>query len=83
MYGPQWKMRNRYGAIAQSYYADFTVRHYGLVTVVFDVVEVHHSKTIHTNGVGRYPVVHFTEDTRFSGTKYNFLSRASNKQGRN
>jgi len=79
----QWKAGDTYGAIAQSY-ADFTVRHYSLATVVFDGYGEGPSikdNTHQRRGQNIHPVVHFTAETEFTGKKDAFLSRASNKQG--
>ena len=81
----QWKTRDSYGTIAQSY-ADFTVRHYGLATVVFDGYGGGPSIKDNTHkrrGQNTHPIVHFTEETEFSGRpkKDDFLSRDKNKEG--
>ena len=77
-----WKAGDSYGSIAQSY-ADFTIRHYGLATVVFDGYGGLSIKdnTHQRRGMNVHPVVHFTADTEFIGKKEKFLSRASNKEG--
>ncbi len=78
-----WKTGDSYGAIAQSY-ADFTIRHYGLATVVFDGYDGGPSIKDNTHlrrGQNIHPVVSFTAETEFSGKKDAFLSRDSNKQG--
>ena len=78
-----WKLGDSYGAIAQSY-VDFTNRHYGLATVVFDGYGGGPSikdNTHQRRGHNIHPVVKFTEETEFSGKKGDFLSRDSNKQG--
>ena len=78
-----WKTGTSYGAIAQSY-ADFTVRHYGSATVVFDGYDGGPSikdNTHHRRGQNLHPVVKFTAETEFSGKKDEFLSRDCNKQG--
>ena len=70
-----------YGSIAQSY-ADFTIRHYGLATVVFDGYGGPSIKdnTHQRRGMNVHRVVHFSADTEFIGKKEQFLSRASNKE---
>ena len=76
-----WKARDSYGCIAQSY-ADFTICHYGLATVVFDGYGGPSNKDNNHQrcGMNVYPVVHFTADTEFIRKKEPFLSRASNKE---
>ena len=79
----KWKKRDTYSKIAKLY-ADFTIKHYGLATVVFDGYDAGPSikdnthkrrqKNIH------YPIVHFTGDTEFEGKQEEFLSLGSNKQ---
>ena len=67
----QWKAGDSYGAIAQAY-ADFTVRHYGLATVVFDGYGGGPSikdNTHRRRGQDVHPVVHFTAETEFSWVK--------------
>jgi 5'-3' exonuclease len=78
-----WNKGDSYGAIAQSY-ADFTIRHYGSATVVFDGYGGGPSikdNTHQRRGQNIHPVVSFTAETEFSGKKDEFLSRDSNKQG--
>ena len=79
-----WKTGDSYGAIAQSY-ADFSIRHYGSATVVFDgygggpsIKDNTHQRRGRQNV---HPVVNFTAETEFLGKKYDFLSRDCNKQG--
>ena len=61
-----WKAGDSYGSIAQSY-ADFTIRHYGLATVVFDryggqsIKDNTHQRRV----MNVHPVGHFTADTEF------------------
>ena len=76
-----WKAGDSYGSIAQSY-ADFTIRHYGLATMVFGKYGGQSIKdNIHQRrGMNVHPVVHFIADTEFIGKKEQFLSRASNKE---
>ena len=77
-----WTNGHSYGAIAQSY-VDFTVRNYGLPTVVFDGYEGGPSikdNTHQRRGHNIHPVVKFTAETEFSGKKEHFLSRNCNKQ---
>ena len=75
-----WKAGDSYGSIAHSY-ADFTIRHYNLATVVFNgyggqsIKDITHQR----RAMNVHPVVHFTADTEFIGKKEQFLSRASNK----
>ena len=77
-----WKGGDSYRSIAQSF-ADFTIRRYGLATVVFDGYGGPSIKdnTHQRRGMNVHPVVHFTGDTEFIGKKEQFLSRASNKEG--
>ena len=78
-----WTKGDSYGEIAESY-ADFTIRHYGLATVVFDGYtrgpsikdNTHERRTRHKV----CPVVIFTAETKFVGKKEDFLSRPTNKQ---
>ena len=75
-----WMKGDSYGAIAESY-ADFTVRHYGQATVVFD--DYGESPSVKDNthqrrGKYLHPVVSFTTETEFSGRKEDFLSREKN-----
>ena len=77
-----WKTGNSYSTIAQSF-TDFTIRHYGSATVVFDGYVGGPSiknNTHQRHGQNIHPVVNFTEETEFSGKKSDFLSRDSNKQ---
>jgi len=70
-----------YGTIAESY-AEFTVRNYGLATVVFDGYGAGASIKDNTHqkmGKNLHPVISFTEETKFSGKKEAFLSRDINK----
>ena len=76
-----WKTGDSYGAIAESY-ADFTVRHYGQATVVFDGYGEGPSikdNTHQRRGKNMHPVVSFTAETQFSCRKEDFLSRDENK----
>lgn len=62
-----WKKGESHGTIA-SYYADFTVRHYGVATVVFDGYGEGPSikDNIHQRrGQNTHPVVNFTADMNF------------------
>ena len=78
-----WTKGDSYGEIAESY-ADFTIRHYGLATVVFDGYtrgpsikdNTHERRTRHKV----CPIVNFTAETKFVGKKEDFLSRPTNKQ---
>ena len=77
-----WNRGNTYGEIAVSY-AEFTVRHYGLATVVFDgycsgpsIKDATHRR----RGYDATPTINFTQDTLFTGRKDEFLARSSNKQ---
>ena len=76
-----WKAGDSYGSISQSY-ADYTIRHYGLATVIYDGYGGMSIKdnTHQRRGMNVHPVVHFTADTEFIGKKEQFLSRASNKE---
>ncbi len=77
-----WKLGDTYGAIAQIY-VDFTCRHYGMATVVFDGYCGSPSikdSTLQRRGHNIHPVVIFTEETEFSGKKGDFLSHNINKQ---
>ncbi|CAL4059724.1 unnamed protein product [Meganyctiphanes norvegica] len=77
-----WKRGDSYGAIAQSY-ADFTIAHYGLATVVFDGYVGDPSikdNTHQRRGQYIHPVVKFTAETEFFGKRDEFLSRVCNKQ---
>ena len=66
-----------------SSYAEFTFRHYGKATVVFDGYGGPSIKdNIHRRrGQNLHPFVNCTVNTEFSGEKEVFLSRDSNKQG--
>ena len=78
-----WTNGESYNTIASSY-ADFTVRHYGLATVVFDGYGECPSikdNTHQRRGQNTHPVVNFTADMEFSGKNENFLSRDKNKEG--
>ncbi len=78
-----WKKGDSYGAIAQSY-ADFTIRHYGKATVVFDGYSEGPSIKDNTHqrlDENTHPIVNFNEETEFVGRKGDFLSRSCNKQG--
>jgi len=77
-----WKTGDSYGAIAESS-ADFTVRHYGQATVVFDgygegpsIYKGQHASETREN---MHPIVSFTAETEFSGKNEDFLSRDKNK----
>jgi len=77
-----WKKGNSYNAIAESY-ADFTVRHYGRATVVFDgygegpsVKDNAHQRW----GKNLHPLVSFTTETVFRQKGGRFISWQ--KQGR-
>ena len=65
-----------------SSYAEFTFRHYGKATVVFDGYGGPSIKdnTHRRRGQNLHPFVNCTVDTEFSGKKEAFLSRDSNKQ---
>ena len=63
------KAGDSYGSIAQSY-ADFTICHSGLATVVFDMMV---RNTHKRHGMNVHPVVHFTTDTEFIRKKEQFL----------
>ena len=70
-----------HSAIAESY-ANFTVRHYGQATVVFDGCCEGLSVKDNTHQRRRknlHPIVSFTAETEFSGKKEDFLSRDKNK----
>ena len=80
MHRVPWTKGSTYGAIADSY-VDFTLRNYGMATVVFD------GSTI---SEGQYPPTPSAEkpskskrhsNNRFTGKKEEFLSLDSNKQG--
>ena len=76
-----WNKGDSYGTIAESY-AEFTVRNYGLATVVFDGYGAGASikdNTHQRRGKNLHPVISFTEETEFSGKKEAFLSRDKNK----
>ncbi|KAG1669956.1 hypothetical protein GQR58_017208 [Nymphon striatum] len=79
----QWTKGSTYGAIADCY-VDFTLRNYGMATVVFDgyhdqpsVKDSTHQRRQQKN----HPKVSFTPTTVFTGKKEEFLSQGSNKQG--
>ena len=78
----KWKKGDTYGEIAKAY-ADFTVRYYKEVTVVFDGYGAGPSikdNTHHRRGeIRNYPVVNVTKETEFEGKKEEFLSRGTNK----
>ena len=70
-----WKKGDSYGAIAESY-ADFTLRHYGQATVVFDGYGEGPSikdNTHQRRGKNLHPIVSFTAETEFSGKKDDFI----------
>ena len=69
-----WKKRDSYNAIAESY-ADFTVRHYGQATMVFDGCGEGPS----IKETRKKPAESFTAETEFSGKKEGFLSHDKNK----
>ena len=76
-----WKKGDSYNAIAESY-AEFTVRCYGQVTVVFDGYGEGPSikdSTHQRRGKNLHPIISFTAETEFSGKKEDFLSRDKNK----
>lgn len=66
-------------------YVDFTIRHYGKATVVFDGYSGGPSIKDNTHQrrgkVNTHPIVNFNADTEFSGKREDFLARDSNKQG--
>ena len=75
------KNGDSYNAIAESY-ADFTVRHYGQATLVFDGYGEGPSikdNTHQRRGQKIHPIVSFTAETEFSGKNEDFLSRDKNK----
>ncbi|KAG1678682.1 hypothetical protein GQR58_013306 [Nymphon striatum] len=83
MHRVQWTKGSTYGAIADCY-VDFTLRNYGMATVVFDgyhdqpsVKDSTHQRRQQKN----HPKVSFTPTTVFTGKKEEFLSQGSNKQG--
>lgn len=81
LHGLPWKKDDSYNTIAESY-ADFTVRHYGQATVVFDGYGEGPSikdNTHQRRGKNLHPIVSFTKETQFSGKKEDFLSRDKNK----
>ena len=81
-FGVPWKRVVSYGAIAQSY-ADFTIRHYGLATVVFDGYSggpYVKDNTHQRRWQNIHPVVRLTADTEFAGKNDEFMSRDSIKQ---
>jgi hypothetical protein len=78
-----WTKGSTYGAIADSY-VDFTLRNYGMATIVFDgyhdqpsVKDSTHQRRQQKN----HPKVSVTPTTVFTGKKEEFLSQGSNKQG--
>ena len=79
----KWKKGETYGKIARAY-ADFTKKHYGAATIVFDGYGT--SPSIKDNTQQRrgqtnsYPTVNFTGGTEFDGKRDEFLSIRSNKQ---
>ena len=78
-----WTKAESYGTIA-SCYADFTVRHYGPATVVFDGYSEGASikdNTHQRRGQHDHPIINFTADSEFSGKREDFLSRGKNKEG--
>ncbi|KAG7165603.1 hypothetical protein Hamer_G013102 [Homarus americanus] len=78
-----WKKGDSYGAIARMY-ADFTIRHYGKATVVFDGYSEGPSikdKTHERHEQITRPIISFNAKTEFVGRKDDFLSRSCNKQG--
>ena len=77
-----WKRGDRHGAIAKSY-ADFTIRHYGKATIVFDGYGEGPSVKDNTHqrrGQCVHPVINFSTNTEFVGSREDFLSNPSNKQ---
>ena len=77
-----WKTGDSYGDIAKKY-GEFTIRHYGLATVVFDSYAEGPSikDNTHQRRWGNvHPVVSFTPETKFQGKREEFLSRNANKQ---
>jgi len=83
MHRVQWTKGSTYGAIADCY-VDFTLRNYGMATVVFDgyrdqpsVKDCTHQRRQQKN----HPKVSFTPATVFTGNKEEFLSQGCNKQG--
>ena len=79
----KWNRGDTYGNIAKSY-AEYTSKHYGSATVVFDGYEAGPSIKDNTHQrrgqSSLHPVVNFTRDTEFEGKQEEFLSRGSNKQ---
>lgn len=66
-----WKKGDSYGAITQSY-ADFTIRHHGIATVVFDGYSEGPSikdNTHQRHGENTHPIVNFNAETEFVGRK--------------
>ena len=64
--------------------ADFTIRHYGKATIVFDGYSEGPSikdNTHQRRGQNTHPIVSFNAKTEFVGKKEDFLSRPCNKQG--
>lgn len=77
-----WRKGDSYGAIAKSY-ADFTIRHYGKATVVFDGYSEGPSikdNTHQRRGENTHPIINLNADTEFVGRKDDFLTRSSNKE---
>jgi len=79
----KWKKGDTYGKIARAY-ADFTTKHYGAATVVFDGYGAGPSIKDNTQQrrgqTNSYPTVNFTGETEFDGKRDEFLSIGSNKQ---
>ena len=79
----KWMKGDTYGKIANAY-ADFTSKHYGSATAVFDGYVS--GPSIRDNTHQRwgqttiYPMVNSTGETEFEGKKEEFISRGSNKQ---
>ena len=83
MHRVQWVKGSTYGAIVESY-VDFTLRNYGMATVVFDGYLGRPSvkdSTHRRRQQKHHPKVSFTSATEFSGKKEEFLSEGCNKQG--
>ena len=83
LYKLKWKQGDTYGNIATAY-ADFTTKHYGAATVVFDgycsgpsIKDNTHQRRGHANSC---PTVNITRETKFHGKRDEFLSIGSNKQ---
>ena len=79
----KWKKGDPYGKIARAY-ADFTTKHYGTATVVFDGYGAGPSikdNTPQRRGQAKsYATVSFTGETEFDRKIDEFLSVGSNKQ---